>query len=184
MLPFHCCLAFPMVNLKLMRLSVLLLVIPSLFLSPLASYSQTLSPPVSCGAPSDSRELEENGQLAGKEVITDETISETGMIIPSLWWAKEQFDPFGGKMIDNWLAYQRERQIDIVVNRQLWTLLDYMQRYRFVNQFGTVAREYKYNLRVFNQQKKCLATYICNFSTIPPQCKIDFDPSVQNSLQI
>ncbi|MGK7876122.1 MAG: hypothetical protein AB4426_23345 [Xenococcaceae cyanobacterium] len=165
-----------------MRVPLLLLIFP-LFLSQLAS-AQISSLPVSCDSPPlDSELLKENGQIA-ESVITNQTISETGITIPSLWWTKEQFDPFGGKLIDNWLAYQHERRIDIVVNRQLWSLLNYMERYRFVNKFGTVAREHNYNLRVFNQQKKCLATYTCNFSTTPHQCEIDFEPSVQNSLQI
>jgi len=33
-------------------------------------------------------------------VITADTISQSELTIPSLWWAKEQFGGF-----DNWLAY-------------------------------------------------------------------------------
>jgi len=34
-------------------------------------------------------------------VITADTISQSELTIPSLWWAKEQF----GWLLDNWLAY-------------------------------------------------------------------------------
>jgi len=34
-------------------------------------------------------------------VRTADTISQSELTIPSLWWAKEQF----GKLFDNWLAY-------------------------------------------------------------------------------
>ncbi|NJL52801.1 MAG: hypothetical protein HC930_12365 [Hydrococcus sp. SU_1_0] len=59
----------------------------------------------------------------------------------SFWWAALQFDPFDGKLVQNWLAYPQKQQINLIVNWQLWTLLDYFGRYRFVNQFGTVARK-------------------------------------------
>ena len=69
------------------------------------------------------------------------------------------------------------------MNQELWTLLDYIGRYRFVNDFGTVARDYQYNLRVFNQQQECLGTYTCNYSTTPPQCKIDFELYAPEGIQ-
>lgn len=111
-----------------------------------------------------------------RSVVTANTICPQGLTIPSLWWAKEQF---GGKLLDNWLAYQGNgttaARIDLVVNRQTWSLLDYLQRYDFVNHFGTVARDYGYNVRVFNYQKELLATYTCNFSTTPRLCNIQLD---------
>ncbi|MCG4880622.1 hypothetical protein L0P06_11165, partial [Amedibacillus dolichus] len=79
---------------------------------------------------------------------------------PSIWWAKEQF---GGKLLDNWLAYPAKEKsvarIDLIVNRQIWSLLDYVERYEFVNNFCNVARDYGYNVRVFNYQQELLATY-------------------------
>lgn len=114
---------------------------------------------------------------AGLNVVTANTISQTGITVPSLWWAKEQFDEFGGKLLNNWIAYPNpdnpdQQRVDLVVNRQLWTLLDYMERYRFVNKFGTVARDYEYDVRVFNQQAERLATYTCDYSQSPPNCRI------------
>ena len=169
-------------GLCMMRGAFLVLTILPFFVNQVA-LGQTVPSSASCEAPLDLKFLQEDAQLPGRGIINDETISETGLTIPSLWWAKEQFDPFGGKLIKNWLAYQQERRIDVLVNRQLWSLLDYIKRYRFVNQMGTVAREYGYNLRIFNQQKKCLATYTCDFTTIAPQCRIDFEPSIQNGFQ-
>ncbi len=121
-------------------------------------------------------------QLAQSQIVTAKTISTTGLTIPSLWWAKRQFDPFEGKLVTNWLAFPNENRIDLIVNPQLWSVLNYIQRYTFVNRFGTVAREYQYNLRVFDEQKQCLAIYSCNFSTTPDRCQIDFDLSIDNGL--
>ncbi len=104
-------------------------------------------------------------------VITASNISQKQLTIPSIWWAKEQF---GGKLLDNWLAYpakdDRTPRIDLIVNRQIWSLLDYVERYEFVNNFGNVARDYGYNVRVFNYQQELLATYTCNFNVQPRLC--------------
>ena len=103
---------------------------------------------------------------------------------PSLWWAREQFDPFGGRLVENWLTDAHVQQINLVVNWQLWTLLDYLGRYRFVNQFGTVARRYGYNLNIFNQKKQCLASYKYNAISNPPKWEINLEQLGKNSLQV
>ena len=106
-------------------------------------------------------------------VITASNVSQKQLTIPSLWWAKEQF---GGKLLDNWLAYpangSSSPRIDLIVNRQIWSLLDYVERYKFVNNFGNVARDYGYNVRVFNYQQELLATYTCNFNVQPRLCRM------------
>ncbi len=119
--------------------------------------------------------LKDNEQLAQRGIITANTISQRSINIPSLWWAREQIDPYRGRLVINWLAYSEEKRIDLIVNRQLWSLLDYLNRYRFLHQFGTVARGYEYNLRVFNQQQQCLATYTCDYTMDIPGCKIKLD---------
>ena len=111
-------------------------------------------------------------------------ISVASIAVPSLWWAIEQFDPFGGRLIDDWLTYPQIKQIDLTVNWQLWTLLDYLGRYRFINQFGTVAREYGYSLRIFNQQQQCLALYEYNERTNPPKWEITIEGLGDDSLQV
>ena len=102
----------------------------------------------------------------------------------SFWWAIEQFDPFGGKLVQNWLAYPKKQQINLIVNWQLWTMLDYLGRYRFVNQFGTVARKYGYNLNIFNQKEQCLATYKYSRVSNPPKWELHLEKLGEDSLQI
>ena len=102
----------------------------------------------------------------------------------SFWWAAEQFDPFGGKLIQKWLTNPQKQQINLIVNWQLWTLLDYLGRYRFVNQFGTVARKYGYSLNVFNQNNLCLASYKYNSVSNPPKWELYLVNLGKDSLQV
>ncbi|ELS03347.1 hypothetical protein Xen7305DRAFT_00030690 [Xenococcus sp. PCC 7305] len=113
-----------------------------------------------------------------------QNVAFAGVVAPSLWWAKEQFDPFGGRLIDNWLEDKESKQIDLIVNWQLWTLLDYLDRYRLVNQLGSVARKYDYKLRIINQQKQCLATYQYQEQDNPPKWEINLDSLGQDSFQV
>jgi len=108
--------------------------------------------------------------------ITNETVSIENLTIPSLWWAIEQFDPFYGQFAERWAAYPEEKRIDLAVNRQLWALLDYAQRYSYLNHIGAVAREYQYNLRIVTFPKQCLATYTCeNLEDLGEDCSIHID---------
>lgn len=119
------------------------------------------------------------GQVPSRKDITMAGIGQ-----PSLWWAQQQFDPFGGRLVSDWLSNPQVRQIDLTVNWQLWTLLDYLARYRFINQFGTVARQYGYNLRIFNQQQQCLAIYHYNSQSNPPKWEIQLEGLGQDSLPV
>jgi len=151
------------------------------FLQSFSAQAQTRSLPVPSQAPLELNLLEEDALPSQRGVITADTISPNGLTIPSLWWAKEQF---AGKLLNNWLAYPQERRVDLVVNRQLWTILDYIDRYSFVNEFGTVARDYGYNVRVFNVQKRLLAAYTCDYSLPKPDCDIWVETSGQDSLRV
>ncbi len=147
------------------------------------SLAQTPSVPQPSTEPLQLTLLRPGGASNDNSVITAFTIRQQEPTIPSLWWVKEQF---GGKLLDNWLAYPASgntaARVDLVVNQQ-WSLLDYMQRYEFVNHFGTTARDYGYNVRVFNYQKELLATYTCNFSMSPGQCNVQIDSSGTSSLR-
>ena len=166
-------------SLLLLLLSLLAVFIPQLALA------QTSSAPEPASEPLELELLELDAPLPGRDLITANTISATEVAIPSLWWAKEQFNEVGGKLINNWIAYQDEKRIDMVVNAQLWTLLDYLGRYRFVNNFGTVARDYEYDVRVFNQQGERLATYTCNYTPELPVCELEVVASFgQDSLSV
>ena len=97
-------------------------------------------------------------------------LSQTQKSIPSLWLAQKQF---GGKLLDRWFVDSSDTWVILIVNRQLWSLLDYMERYQFVNRFGTVASEYGYNLRVCNRQGTALAVYSCKGDRL--NCNIDLE---------
>lgn len=118
--------------------------------------------------------LEPGAAFNNRYVITANTISQTDLTVPSLWWAREQF---ASQLLDNWIAYPADGtnagRIDLIVNRRLWNTLDYLQRYEFVNRFGTVARDFGYNIRVFNYQQELLGTYTCEFKATP-QCQISY----------
>lgn len=135
--------------------------------------------------PLDLQVLEKQTATQQMSVITAKTISQVGLTIPSLWWAQEQF---GGKLLENWLAHpaqgERPARVDLIVNRQLWSLLDYLERYQFVNQFGTTASGYGYNTRIFNRRGNLLAGYTCNFSAlVQPNCNIILDSAGWDTLR-
>lgn len=106
-------------------------------------------------------------------IITANIIDQGKLSVPSLWWIKEISEH---KLLDNWIAYpftnQQTARVDVIVNQQIWSLLDYLERYDFVNNLGDIARNYGYNIRVFNYQKESLASYTCNFEKNPLLCKI------------
>jgi hypothetical protein len=107
------------------------------------------------------------------EIVTATTISQTGLTIPSLWWIWEQYaarESFGRQLMENWIAHpgqpaSQPGRIDFVVNRQLWSSLDYLQRYSFIHKFGSVARDYGYNTRVFDNRANFLGAYTCDFNS-------------------
>ena len=116
-------------------------------------------------------------------VITADTINPEGLTTPSLWWAKENSE---NKLLDNWIAYpaneEEPARVDLIVNQQIWNLLDYLERYDFVNRLGSSARKDGYNVRVFNYQQDLLAAYTCNFVTSPTSCRIQM--TNQNRLRL
>lgn len=105
------------------------------------------------------------------DVITHTNISQTNLTVPSLWWANQQF---GQPLVETWFAYPNaeQRRVDFVVNRQVWSLLDYLKRYEFLHHMGTVARSYGYNTRVFNRQGEALAAYTCDFNAPENPCDV------------
>ena len=134
----------------------------SAVLTPGTSPAQ-IPPPVE--PPLDLTLLEPGAEPEAQNVLTITSISQAGLTVPSLWWQREQF---GGKLLDNWLAYPGDDnnpgRVDLVVNRQIWSLLDFLQRYEIVHHFGFAARDYGYNTRVFNRQGILLAAYTCEFT--------------------
>ncbi|MBW4420325.1 MAG: hypothetical protein KME13_14000 [Myxacorys californica WJT36-NPBG1] len=103
---------------------------------------------------------------------TESSMSESGLTIPSFWWLRDEISAqaqFGRRLIDRWLACPgtngQSNRVDFLVNQQVWSLLDYLERYQFVHRLGTVAGDYRHNVRVFNRQGTLLAAYTCAFNT-------------------
>lgn len=154
------------------------ILIYQIILFPLILIAQNSIASVSCEVPLELNLLTEN--KLPQKVVTANSYSPNYATIPSLWWPKEQFDNYGGILVNNWLAYPQENRIDLIVNTQLWGIMNYLERYRFVNNFGTVARFYNYNLRVFNQNQQCLALYYYD----QEKWQLDFTFSPDNSWEI
>lgn len=106
-------------------------------------------------------------------IVTETTVSQSELTIPSLWWAEKQF---GGKLLDYWVAYRGNdttpRRVDLLVNQQVWTQYNYLERYAFINHFGTSASDFGYSTRIFNWQGDLLGAYICEF-TVPINATVD-----------
>lgn len=141
-------------------------------LMPQLTSAQTSSGLTPSLEPLDTKLLDQKTRPPGSEWITANTVSTRSLTDPSLWWAEEQFNEFEGKLIQNWIAYRDKKRVDLVVNRQLWSLLNYLGRYSFLSKFSAAARDYQYNVRVFNERAEHLATYTCNYSTTPPACQL------------
>jgi hypothetical protein len=91
----------------------------------------------------------------GALVAADDLLSPTRPAEPSLAWIRDQIDNRYGsdRLVEQWRAYQvpsGPNYVDVIVNEQIWGLLNYFERYAFISQFGTAAKDYRYNLRVFD----------------------------------
>lgn len=103
-------------------------------------------------------------------VVTSEMVCAQGLTAPSLWWTRENLDQelkLGSKLVSRWVTYLRQGtepgRVELQVNPQLWSLMDYFQRYEFINTFGLAARDFGYGVQVFDGRKTPLASYGCQF---------------------
>ncbi|MEM6453097.1 MAG: hypothetical protein AAF703_22605, partial [Cyanobacteria bacterium P01_D01_bin.105] len=125
----------------------------------------------------------------GRQVASSEQLSPTHVSEPSLSWIREQLGKRYGsdRLVVQWHAYQASTAtrilsyVDVIVDEQIWSLLSYFERYAFIAQFGTAAKQYGYHLRVFhsgdllnydeaqtideNPRLALRGAYICNFLT-------------------
>ena len=109
--------------------------------------------------------------LATGLAVTSETLSDTGTTNPSLWWQKykaSEIGPLNGRsMVNGWVAHYRpgdqQHHVDVAVNGQIWNLLNYLEQYAFITQFGEAAKAYGYHLRVFNGSS-LVGGYVCDFN--------------------
>ncbi|NJM86076.1 MAG: hypothetical protein HC847_01530 [Hydrococcus sp. RU_2_2] len=119
---------------------------------------------------------------ADGSIVTENSVSQAGfqdgLTAPSLWWADDQF---GGKLLDYWVAHSGGdgslRRVDLLINQQVWSQYNYLQRYSFVHHLGTSARDFGYNTRVFNWQGNLLGAYICEPEIADTTCRVFLDPT-------
>lgn len=108
--------------------------------------------------------------IAAGLAVTSETLSDTDMTAPSLWWQQDkasEIGPLNGRsMVTGWVAHYRpadqQHHVDVAINGQIWNLLNYLEQYAFITQFGQAAKAYGYHLRVFNGSR-LVGGYICGF---------------------
>lgn len=112
--------------------------------------------------PLDLELINQPDQALSRGIFTINTISQEGITNPSLWWVRDQF---GRRVVTNWLGYPEERRVDLVVDRQVWSFINYIEKYSLVNHFALTAREYGYNLRIFNDQGLPLGQATCEFTS-------------------
>ncbi|NJN20908.1 MAG: hypothetical protein HC812_06555 [Leptolyngbya sp. RL_3_1] len=103
---------------------------------------------------------------------------ETRLTPPSLWWNRDQNTRrWGGfRLAESWAAFRSASTqlniIDVQVDDQFWRALHnptqwhFAQQYAVLNQFGTTASSYGYQLR-FYQRSTLVGIYACDFSTLP-----------------
>jgi hypothetical protein len=109
-----------------------------------------------------------------RDIVTADTTSPAGSTVPSLWWTNEQFST---KLVTNWIANQRQKQIYLLVNAQSWNSLDYVDRYQTIDRFGRAAHDYGYNLKICNSQKVALADYTCGSTVNPTPIEVGLAPA-------
>lgn len=138
--------------------------------------------------------------------VTSTTISPIDLTLPSLWWARNIFvaaqEASFSKLIETWEACQRAPQyrgrVDFIVNRQLWSLMTYLERYEFLHRFGITTSGFGYNLRVVDNRGSTVGGYACNFQNLrspvvvedaltpaapPPTRALALDPAPPNAPQ-
>ncbi|NJR52368.1 MAG: hypothetical protein HC780_25130 [Leptolyngbyaceae cyanobacterium CSU_1_3] len=122
-------------------------------------------------APLDFNLVEEGLCADNTPGVTNTSVSQVELTTPSFWWIRDQIaaqPKFGSKLLDRWLACPSQgaapQRADFIVNQQVWSLLDYLERYKLVHELGTAARDYDYNIRIFNRQGVLLAAYTCDFA--------------------
>lgn len=112
--------------------------------------------------------LQEGNLPADGSIVTAGTISQTGLTSPSLWWTDQQF---GDNLLSFWVAHTGVdgslRRVDLLVDQQAWSQVNYLERYAFITHFGRSAQDFGYHTRVFNWQGELLGAYICDFQSAP-----------------
>ncbi|MEM8603032.1 MAG: hypothetical protein AAGF24_04275 [Cyanobacteria bacterium P01_H01_bin.121] len=113
-------------------------------------------------------------ELPPGSILTSEAICPEGLTPPSLWWSQmllQARSPQLSKLVTQWLTFlplaSEPGRVDLVVNSQLWSALDYLERYEIVNNIGLAAKMFNYNTRLFNANGDLLSSYTC--ASLPEQ---------------
>ncbi|MFG3818661.1 hypothetical protein [Limnothrix redekei] len=105
------------------------------------------------------------GCFGDQPMATDQEIRQQGLTPPSLWLTR---DLLGGKIVDRWTIHRGDEQlppwVEVTFNLQPWNNLEYPRQYAYLNEFGRVAREYGFNVRVCNGSGDALAAQFCDWS--------------------
>jgi hypothetical protein len=116
----------------------------------------------------------------------DRTILQDRLSLPSLWWTRDQYAarlPLGKKLISSWLICPKTnnapQHVQIVLNAQIWSLLEYFDRYEFLHQFGTVTSNNGHDLWIYSDETPVLAAYVCDYQAVSTKlpCKLELNAS-------
>lgn len=110
-------------------------------------------------------------------LATADAPSDQDFTIPSLWWQQQQQgDAISQRLIDTWRAYDSSvsavPHVDVLVNGQIWPLLNYLEQYAFITQFGESAKSYGYHLRIFTGDR-LVGLHVCDFFGIATNQVVD-----------
>ena len=111
-----------------------------------------------------------------KSTWPEPPLSQLQLTIPSLWSLQKYW---GSKMIERWFLPADNNWIVVVINRQYWGLMDYLEKYQVINRLATASRSDGYNLRLCNNKGLTLGVYFCEFSSessdkfVPSSCHLD-----------
>jgi hypothetical protein len=126
-----------------------------------------------------------------RSVVAANTIAQANLTLPSLWWAQQQF---GSNLLTYWVAFPGTQdapaRVELLVDELAWSRATYFDRYTFLSHFGTSARDFGYNVRVFTWRGNLLGAYTCDFaagssdsSTSLPSCQIFLGASPPGAFQ-
>jgi len=107
--------------------------------------------------------------VLSRAVLSEEP-SESGLTVPSLWWAVQQF---GGTTVQRWQAYPAEEgvggRVDLFISPPAWGRMSYLQRFALVNQLGNSSRSFGYNLILRDRRDVIYGAYTCSFTAVAQQ---------------
>ncbi len=127
-------------------------------------------------------------------IATDDNPSPDHFTVPSLWWHEQQVgEAINSRLIDSWRAYdntintktgQAISHVDVVINSQLWPLLNYLERYSLITQFGESAQSYGYQLRIFTGNR-LVGLQVCDFAndSSTPTCVVELNYFGQGAIR-